>query len=66
MNIKKITSIANYFLFSFFNCCTVLIPATSPDAIDSTYPSTPVICPAKYMFLFSFVQLFGLKTLQKE
>ena len=28
---------------------TALIPVTNPDAIDSTYPSTPVICPAKYI-----------------
>ena len=25
-----------------------LIPASSPDPADSMYPSTPVICPAKY------------------
>jgi len=24
-----------------------LIPATMPEEADSTYPSTPVICPAK-------------------
>ena len=42
----------NSIFSSCFNCFTAFIPATNPDEIDSTYPSTPVICPAKYMFLF--------------
>ena len=28
--------------------------ATIPDEIDSTYPSTPVICPAKNIFVLLF------------
>ena len=38
----------------FSNKFAALIPATNPELIDSTYPSTPVICPAKYIFLFFF------------
>ena len=29
---------------------TALLPASQPIATDSTYPSTPVICPAKKRF----------------
>ena len=36
------------------NLATAFKPATKPEAIDSTYPSTPVICPAKYIFEFDF------------
>lgn len=32
-----------------------LFPAISPDEIDSTYPSTPVICPAKYKLLIFLI-----------
>ncbi len=34
-------------------CRKALSPARSPIAADSTYPSTPVICPAKSLFILS-------------
>ena len=37
-------------LFLFFKSYAATIPAINPIADDSTYPSTPVICPAKIIF----------------
>ena len=45
---------ALHFILLPFKFRHAFIPATSPEAIDSTYPSTPVICPAKYILEFFF------------
>ena len=43
---------------SLFKICLLnILPTKFPIAVDSTYPSTPVIWPAKYKFLL----LFNLK-----
>ena len=41
-------------LFVWLYCSIAFNADTNPEEIDSTYPSTPVICPAKYIFLLLF------------
>ena len=57
MYLAKLPIIVNSENITFsvsFNLDTAFKDATIPDDIDSTYPSTPVICPAKYIFGLDF------------
>ena len=42
------------FNFLFFKSYAAIMPAINPIADDSTYPSTPVICPARLILGYDF------------